>query len=146
VLAGLDNWKALLIKQFPQEEQAILEFFKHLQSTERNPYEFPHFFVYALKLLLMWLSWLLVMADPFHMLTKIFSKEYNQSVFEVCSILTDNDELKTVLMYLDMVISVQPSKLSFADHSGLQRYFGSMKPCYPVGGAFELAFNMIPIV
>jgi all-trans-retinol 13,14-reductase len=146
VLAGLDNWKALLIKQFPQEEQAILEFFMHLQGTERNPYEFPNFFVYALRSLPMWLSWLLVKAGPLHMLTKIFSKEYNQSVFEVCSKLTDNDELKTVLMYLDMVISVQPSKLSFAVHSAMQRCFGSMKPCYTVGGASELAFNMIPIV
>jgi all-trans-retinol 13,14-reductase len=145
VLAGLDKWKALLMKQFPKEKVAIAKFFWHLKNTETNPNEISMFFLYTMKLLPLWVSWLVVKSRLFQLCTKVFSKEYNKSSLEVVSKLTDNDELKSVLLYLDMVISVEPSKLAFAVHASMQRFF-SDKPCYTVGGASELAFNMIPIV
>lgn len=148
VLTGLDKWKAELLEQFPTEQSAIRKWFdlmSELKETKGGQERLQMPFMVFLKVMPLWLSWFLAKTGLINLVTPTFRKKYDRSSLEILSEFTDNDDLKTVLLYISAVICVEPTEFGFPCHTSCQTFY-SAGSCYPKGGASELAFSMIPII
>jgi len=101
---------------------------------------------WALKLPPLWLVKLLLASRVFHLFTNIYKPEYTKSVLKLVQGMTNNKDLQTVFLYSWGDYGTQPSKGTFMMQALLNRHFLKFGTFYPVGGASELAFNIIPVI
>ena len=138
-LKGHKNFEKQLLAQFPDEEEAILKFFKLLKSCRSASNVFVVLKVFP-KVLLK-----LFMALKLH---KMFLKQYENvtknSLKQVLDSLTKNDHLKAILCYPFGDYGVPPDQSCFFMHAMLLNHLYRVGGFYPKGGASEIAFQMIP--
>ncbi|KAL5257799.1 hypothetical protein ACHWQZ_G012661 [Mnemiopsis leidyi] len=60
--------------------------------------------------------------------------------------LTTNKDLQTVFTYCWGDYGTEPENSSFKTQAGLMTHFSGTGGFYPIGGASEIAFNMIPVI
>nr|XP_002122272.2 all-trans-retinol 13,14-reductase [Ciona intestinalis] len=129
----------LLIKQYPDDENAIREFYKIMTVCQKSAS-----FLIVLKILPKFL------VDFFFQLKlhRVFMKSFNYvietSLKTFLDRLTDNNELKTVLSYCFGDYGVPPGDAPLMMHGMLMNHFSRDGGFYPYGGASEIAFQMVP--
>merc|ERR1712055_1238183 len=83
VKKGIQEWKSLLKKQFPNETKAIDKYFVMMNTTKASVN--IHF---VLKLLPLWVVKLLLTFKVLHVLTNLYKPEYTKNVLELVKALT----------------------------------------------------------
>ena len=78
--------------------------------------------------------------------TNIGRPEYTKTALSLVQGLTSNKDLQTVMLYSWGDYGTQPSKTNFLMQSLLNRHFLKFGAHYLVGGASEIAFNIIPVI
>ena len=141
VVSGAERWRSLLKKQFPEETEAIDKYFKMMEVTKASTK--IHF---ALKMAPLWLAKLAVVSGLLKLLTNIGRPEYQDTALSLVQRLTRNKDLQTVMLYCWGDYGTQPSRTNFIMQSLLNRHFLKFGAHYPVGGASEVALNMIPVI
>jgi len=141
VRAGNEAWKEQLKKQFPDEIEAIDKYVQMMKTTKASV--IIHF---ALKLAPLWVVRLALITGVLRLLTNLFKPEYTKRSLDLIEGLTSNKDLQTVFMYSWGDYGTQPSKSPFMMQALLNRHFTKFGSHYPVGGASEIAFNIIPII
>ena len=87
---GLDAWKELLNEQFPGEHSAIEEYFKLLKEVGTNSD-----IAYGLKLMPLWVAWLIINTGILQLVTPIFGKKFRtKSTLQLINELTENQDLR----------------------------------------------------
>ena len=127
-----------LISQFPDEEQAIKQYFKMVKDVRSGVMMFG-----LVKLLPQWLVKLLCWTRLIYW-TKFFALG-ELSLQEVLNKLTNNEVLKTVLAYNFGSYGTIPRDTSFAMHALLSDHFAH-GGYYPEGGGSEIAYHIIPVI
>ena len=134
-------WKKLLKKQFPDEHEAIDKYFSKLDEHR------PNVVVYGiLRLVPLWVSWILIKTGIVHLMTTCFMSQYQKSALDVVSELTENKDLKTMMTYMWLDIGTRPSRAHFPVYSMIINHYRIGGASYPVGGASEFGMSLIPIV
>jgi len=141
VATGMEPWKALLNKQFPDEGEAINKFFHLLETTSKSSTIHG-----ALKLMPLWLVKIILATGVLGLFTNIFKPEYTKSLLDVVTGITSNKDLQTVFMYCWGDYGCTPSKTTFVMQALLNRHFMKAGAHYPIGGASEIAYNIIPVI
>ncbi|XP_070565727.1 all-trans-retinol 13,14-reductase-like [Ptychodera flava] len=139
VYAAKDKYRESLIEKFPGEKKAIDKFLYLTEACKKCE-------VHGVipKLVPTWLINMVISSGLINWLTPYF-KYAQRSVQEVLEELTDNKDLRTVLSYNFGDYGVIPDESSFAVHAGLTNHFWH-GAYYPVGGASEIAFHIIPTI
>jgi all-trans-retinol 13,14-reductase len=114
VATYVENWKALLKKQFPDDHKGIDEFFK-LMSEVGKTWSFK----VMLKLLPLSVSWLMINMGVVYLLQKYYGGKYEKNTLEIIGELTDNKDLRTVMCYCWRDIGSPPSKTSFSTQASV---------------------------
>merc|ERR1712106_87551 len=78
--------------------------------------------------------------------TNLFKPEYTKCLLDVVTGITSNKDLQTVFMYCWGDYGCPPSKSNFTMQALLNRHFMRGGAHYPVGGASEIAYNIIPVI
>ncbi|XP_053318790.1 all-trans-retinol 13,14-reductase [Spea bombifrons] len=128
-----------LIKAFPGEKKAILNFMKLMKKVSGRVRDMA-----ILKMLPLPLARFLIRTG----LVKWFSPFFqyaDRSVSEVINGLTDNKELRAVLSYIFGTYGVFPDKGSFALHAVLIDHY-LRGAWYPTGGASEITYHLVPTI
>ena len=141
VWAGNDKWKNSLIDHFPDEKNAIEKFFKMVKDTENFDV-----FQGLLKLLPLWLSWLITKTGLIKFFVPFWSGLFTKSTQEIVESLTKNKDLQTIFTYCWGDYGSPPQDSSFIMQGMLVNHFAKTGGYYPIGGASEIAFNMIPVI
>eukprot|EP00095_Tigriopus_kingsejongensis_P004126 snap_masked-scaffold122_size333723-processed-gene-2.17 protein:Tk04126 transcript:snap_masked-scaffold122_size333723-processed-gene-2.17-mRNA-1 annotation:"hypothetical protein BRAFLDRAFT_119025" len=141
VVSGPENWKNVLKERFPDETVAVDEFFRLLT-------QFGHFDVVsgALKLLPAWVSSLAVRTRLVQLFFGYWRGKFSGTTEDVIKGLTQNKDLQTIFCYQWGDFGSPPNESHFAMQAMLHTHFLKCGSYYPVGGASEIAFNMIPII
>lgn len=139
VVKGRENFKEQLKKDFPDEHKAIDKFFKDTKHCRRI---YPQTFM--LKMIPLWLAKFVIKTGIINLLTDL-PKYAKMSVKEYVEDLTENERLRAVLSYSFGDYGTQPREAPFLMQAILfQHYFNG--GYYPIGGASEIAFNIIPVI
>jgi len=140
ITTGFENWMKLLKKQFPEEEKAIDKFFEIVDEYSGNI-----MVSVMLKMMPLWLSKLICHTFISRWVNKLWHGGKEKSTLELVQELTDNKDLQTVFCYCWGDYGTVPAESHFGMQSVLlQHYkFGAF---YPVGGASEIALNVIPVI
>jgi len=141
VATGMEAWKSLLKKQFPDEENAVEEYFHLLKTTSKSSTIHG-----ALKLMPLWLVKFVLVTGILKLFTNLFKPEYTKCLLDVVTGITSNKDLQTIFMYCWGDYGCPPSKSNFTMQALLNRHFMRGGASYPVGGASEIAFNIIPVI
>eukprot|EP00092_Neocalanus_flemingeri_P062333 GFUD01075188.1.p1 GENE.GFUD01075188.1~~GFUD01075188.1.p1 ORF type:complete len:613 (-),score=151.65 GFUD01075188.1:74-1912(-) len=141
VSTGTHEWMKQLKKRFPEESKAIEKYFSMMKTTKASTTIHG-----ALKLLPLWLVKLILASRILHLITNLYKPEYTKCVLDLVKGLTSNKDLQTVFLYSWGDYGTQPSKGTFMMQALLNRHFLKFGTFYPVGGASELAFNIIPVI
>ena len=98
-----------------------------------------------LKMAPLWVSKLICKTPISRWVNKLWHGGKEKSTLAIIQELTDNKDLQTVFSYCWGDYGTVPAKSHFGMHSVLlQHYqFGAF---YPVGGASEIAYNVIPVI
>ncbi|XP_035689153.1 all-trans-retinol 13,14-reductase-like [Branchiostoma floridae] len=139
IRCGRQQYKQELLQHFPGEEQAIEMFLKKTKEVADGAD-----ILGVLKILPLWLCKVLVKTGIVHVLNSFF-RYMSRSTKEVLDELTDNAGLKTVFAHNFGDHGVLPSKSGFALQASLAEHFRD-GGYYPVGGASEIAFHIIPVI
>merc|ERR1719186_912577 len=99
-----------------------------------------------MKMVPLWLVKIVLMSGLLKYVTNIFRPEYTISTLELVEGLTSNKDLQAVLMYCWGDYGTPPSKSNFTMQAALNRHFMKAGAHYPVGGASEIAYNIIPVI
>jgi len=76
--------------QFPGEEEAIDKYFEIVDRMGMR----PMLVIGALKLLPLWLCWLLAKTGIVHLLTIAFRRDFEKSSYDIVCELTENKDLR----------------------------------------------------
>ncbi len=137
---GLDRWKTVMKEQFPQDHEAIDKFFGLIK--EAKP---ALLVVLALKMIPLWLAKFVIKTGLIYLITRYWSRKFSRSCKEIYESLTDNKELQTVFGYIWGDYGVPPANGNFLIHAGILNAYAT-GAFYPIGGASEFAFNIIPVI
>jgi len=141
VATGSKAWKDLLHSQFPKETEAINKYFGLLDASSKTSTIHG-----ALKLLPLWLVRIVLYTGIMKYITNIFNPEYTITTLELINSLTSDKDLRAVLMYCWGDYGTLPSRSNFTMQAALNRHFMKAGAHYPVGGASEIAYNIIPVI
>jgi len=141
VATGTQAWKSLLKKQFPDETTAVDKYFDLLTASSKTSTIHG-----VMKMVPLWLVKIVLMSGILKYVTNIFRAEYTISTLELVESLTSNKDLQAVLMYCWGDYGTPPSKSNFTMQAALNRHFMKAGAHYPVGGASEIAYNIIPVI
>ncbi|KAM4530065.1 all-trans-retinol 13,14-reductase-like [Odontesthes bonariensis] len=135
--AGKTEMAACLKKQFPEEEEAIDEFMRLMKlSSRRTP------LIAVLKIIPYWLVNFLIRTGLLDRISCVFRlARTNHS--EMISRLTKNKDLQALTAYL--FYGAPPKDSSFLINALLLHHY-KRGAYYPVGGASEFAFHIIPVI
>ncbi|KAI8477584.1 hypothetical protein Bbelb_446840 [Branchiostoma belcheri] len=136
---GGEQYRRELLKHFPGEEQAVQTFLRKTKEVADGSD-----ILAALKILPLWVCKVLVKTGIVYVLNSFF-RHMSRSTKEVLDELTDNADLKTVFAHNFGDHGVLPSKSGFALQASVAEHFRE-GGYYPVGGASEIAFNIIPVI
>ncbi|KAM6957729.1 all-trans-retinol 13,14-reductase-like [Aplochiton taeniatus] len=135
--AGKTDMAASLKRQFPGEEEAIDEFFRLMKlSARRVP------LLASLKMMPYWLVGFLVRSGLLYGISSVF-RLATSSHSEIMSGLTKNKDLQALSAYL--FYGVPPKDSSFLINALLLHHY-KRGAYYPLGGASEFAFHMVPVI
>ncbi len=140
VRTGHERWKEALREQFPREHEAIDRFFELLKEN-RNSSKIH----VLLKLVPLWLARILCKTGLVHLMTNQWTGKFNQSCLDLCRSLTSDKDLQTVFTYCFGDYGTPPSQSNFFIQALLLNHY-SEGASYPVGGASEIALNVIPVI
>ncbi len=138
--SGREKWRQLLKKQFPGEDKAIDEFFE-LLDVSRGDIK-AHI---MLKMIPLWAAWLLTKTGLVNLISGQWSGKFDQSCIDLCRSLTSNEDLQAVLTYCWGDYGTDPAESNFFIQSLLLNHYVE-GASYPVGGASEIAYNIIPVI
>uniref|UniRef100_A0A1I8J5P6 Amino_oxidase domain-containing protein n=1 Tax=Macrostomum lignano TaxID=282301 RepID=A0A1I8J5P6_9PLAT len=140
VSADRRKFIGLLCEKFPNDVDAIKKFFNFADSLRKGsePY-------WGLKFLPLTLSRLLARSGLLKYFFPIF-RHLDESIDSHLSQLTDNQELRAVLSYCYGDYGTQPSKASVVMQAWLFNHFQGAGAFYPVGGASEIAYTILPVI
>ena len=129
VISGESDYKALLKKQFPDEESAIDRYFSLLKEVKEGSaygillkvsdhmvqpfHSFKHQTIHQLtmKVLPLWAAWLLVKTGVIGWFCKSYSAKFTKmSTLQHIRSLTDNKDLQTVMTYNFGNMGVDPPR------------------------------------
>nr|XP_006819612.1 PREDICTED: putative all-trans-retinol 13,14-reductase-like [Saccoglossus kowalevskii] len=137
--SGKEKFRQGLVDKFPDEIVAIDKWMKYIESSENTDLG-----QVMTKLLPMWLNKFLSSTGLFNLFTNYY-KYSQRSVKEMAEELTTNKDLQAVMSYCHGDYGTLPGDASFALHCGLMFHF-LKGASYPVGGASEIAFHIIPSI
>ena len=138
---GFDNWRAQLKTQFPEEEHAAIEkYFKLIAEYSSNSK-----FQIMMKLFPLWIAKIICSTPLVGLFTKLWTGSKNKSTLEVAQSLTKNKDLQTIFCYCWGDYGTIPSMSHFSMHALLVNHYKN-GAFYPVGGASEIALNIIPVI
>ena len=132
---GYDNQVAQMIEYFPEDENAIREYYQLLKNIAGKSIMF-----FSEKTMPNWLS-----KSVGSFLRKGFYKYSNQTTYEVLSALTRNEKLIAVLCAQCGNYGLPPKKSSFALHAMIVEHFlegGN----YPLGGASSIHKSLTNVI
>ena len=87
---GLLAWEVLLYEQFPGEKSAIDKYFKLLTEVGTNSQN-----AYGLKLMPLWVAWLIINTGILQLVTPIFCKKFRtKSTLQLINDITENQDLR----------------------------------------------------
>ncbi|XP_067088656.1 all-trans-retinol 13,14-reductase [Osmerus mordax] len=139
IYSGRDRFPQELKKCFPGEEKAIDEYMRLVKKAGRSVW-----LMVLLKIVPLPLAKFLVYTGLANRLS-FFFKMASRSLTEVVNELTENEDLRAVFSYIFGTYGNMPKDASFSMHSLLVCHYlhGAW---YPIGGASELGYHMIPII
>ena len=140
VVSDHQAWKESLLSRFPDEHDAIHKYFALLKANAGVTN-----IMALLKTLPLWLCKFLIALGVPQRYTTFFDGLKAKSTLEVVSELTSNKDLQTIMFYCWGDYGVQPSKSNIQMQSILVNHY-KHGAYYPVGGASEIAFNIIPVI
>ena len=140
VLTGHDRWREALKKQFPKEHGAIDRFFQLVEES-KNASQIH----VMLKMMPLWLARVLCKTGLVNLLTNQWIGKFNQSLSALCGSLTSDKDLLTVFTYCFGDYGTPPSESNFFMQSLLLNHY-AQGASYPIGGASEIALNVIPVI
>jgi len=141
LLNSYEGSRSSLKKQFPDETKAVDEYFDILFKLRRVAAQLA-----MLKVLPMWLLKLLKFTGLHTYMMGDYIKYSQVSVQQVVDELTTNEKLRAVMAYCFGDYGTIPSQTPFVMHAILMNHFIRKGGFYPVGGASEIAFQMIPAI
>lgn len=141
VATGMEAWRGLLHKQFPDEIKAVDKYFELLAASSKTSTIHG-----AMKVLPLWLVKIILFTGVLKYVTNIFRPEYTISTLDLVEGLTSNKDLQAVFMYCWGDYGTPPSKSNFTMQAALNRHFMKAGAHYPIGGASEIAYNIIPVI
>jgi len=132
-VAGKAEFRANLLKSFPQEQVAIDKYLKLLNEVSKGMR------VFTMARLLR--PWQLKVAQP--LLARVLPKSFQRTTRAVLEELTSNQELIAVLTGQWGDMGLPPAQSSFIIHALIARHYlyGGF---YPVGGSWKIADTIIP--
>ncbi|XP_062302192.1 all-trans-retinol 13,14-reductase-like [Osmerus eperlanus] len=139
IYSGSDRFPQELKKCFPGEEKAIDEYMRLVKKAGRSVW-----LMALLKIVPLPLAKFLVYTGLANRLS-FFFKMASRSLTEVVNELTENEDLRAVFSYTFGTYGNMPKDASFSMNSLLVCHYlhGAW---YPIGGASELGYHMIPII
>ncbi|XP_037093628.1 all-trans-retinol 13,14-reductase-like [Pollicipes pollicipes] len=139
LVSGRRRWLEHVKKQFPDDTDAVDRLFEAVVKCKKGAMG-----MVLVKMLPVWLSQLLLQTGLFNLVSDVF-KWNKRSVQEVVTAETNNKDLQALFMYCFGDYGTSPDQAGFPMQATLLAHFwhgGS----YPVGGASEIAFHMIPVI
>lgn len=138
IYSNTESFVRFLLVYFPDEERGIREYLQMIKDVRKSANTFG-----IVKFLPQWLvnifSWTrLIYFTKFFELSQL-------TLQEVLNEITDNEILKVVLAYNFGNYGNLPNDTSFVMHALLADHFIN-GAYYPVGGASEIAFHVIPVI
>lgn len=140
VLSGKENWQRSLKEAFPDESEAIDKFFDLLKEASGGSMVLG-----ALKILPLWLVKIVIKTGLIHLFTNMWQGQFQKSTQDIIMGLTDNPDLQTIFCYCWPDYGTRPSSSHFMMQALLNNHFMNGAH-YPVGGASEIALNIIPVI
>ena len=89
-----EDCKKQLLQSFPGENKAIETYFKMVEEAKHLDK-----IVGLLKMLPLWMSWILVKFRVLNLFSNLWSGKYKKSLSEICHDLTSNKNLQTIFTY-----------------------------------------------
>ena len=93
----------------------------------------------------LWVSKLICKTPISRWVNKLWHGGKEKSTLAIIQELTDNKDLQTVFSYCWGDYGTVPAKSHFGMHSVLLQHY-QYGAFYPVGGASEIAYNVIPVI
>lgn len=134
IISGKTEMKAHLIKQFPDDEEAIETFFKIMKICAKKTH-----YLATLKLIPQWISLLLLKSGLADLVSPVF-KLSGTCAAEFANTLTSNKDLQVIFAYL--FYGVPPKDSSILINALLVHHY-KRGAYYIKGGASEIPFHII---
>uniref|UniRef100_A0A4W3HGQ7 Retinol saturase, tandem duplicate 2 n=1 Tax=Callorhinchus milii TaxID=7868 RepID=A0A4W3HGQ7_CALMI len=136
---GEQQYRDSLKKHFPKEEEAIDKFLELVKAAyKRIPV------MAMIKMIPLWLALFLIRTGIINWITSMFKLAVTP-LNEVVNKLTSNQDLRAVMCYICGNYGGTPKDASFLMHALLIQHFKA-GGWYPIGGASEIAFHIIPVI
>jgi len=139
LVSGQERWLKHIKKQFPDDTAAIDRLYEKVIQSQKA---FRGMFL--VKILPFWLSNLLVQTGIINWLTDAF-KWNSRRLVDVVKSETSNEDLQALFMYCFGDYGTSPDKAGFSMQATLLAHYWN-GAWYPVGGASEIGFHMIPVI
>jgi len=139
VLKGKENWKNELKSSFPYDHAAIDKYFNAMKEVRKV---FPHNFM--IKILPLWLVKFLLKTGLFGLMSNL-PKYTGKSLQDFMDEITDNKRLQAALCYSFGDYGTQPRETPMLMQLVLMQHY-TYGGYYPIGGASEIAYHIIPVI
>ncbi|XP_037320126.2 inactive all-trans-retinol 13,14-reductase [Pungitius pungitius] len=134
IFSGKSEMKAHLMKQFPDDTQAIEAFFEIMKVSAKKTH-----YLATLKLIPQWVSLFLLKSGIGNLVTPVF-RLTGTCATDLVNTLTTNKDLHVIFSYL--FYGVPPKDSSVLINALLVHHY-KRGAYYPKGGASEIAFHII---
>ncbi|XP_029481047.1 all-trans-retinol 13,14-reductase-like [Oncorhynchus nerka] len=137
ILSGKTEMAESLKRQFPDDVEALNEYFKYMKKAARRIN-----LLAGLKMMPMWLVDFLARTGLLERISSVFRMAITKHT-EKMDTLTKNKDLHALSAYL--FYGVPPKESSFLMNTLLLQHY-KRGAYYPIGGASEIAFHIIPVI
>ncbi|XP_038836277.1 all-trans-retinol 13,14-reductase-like [Salvelinus namaycush] len=137
ILSGKTEMAESLKRQFPDDVEALNEYFKYMKKAARRIN-----LLAGLKMMPMWLVDFLSRTGLLERISSVFRMAITKHT-EKMATLTKNKDLHALSAYL--FYGVPPKESSFLMNTLLLQHY-KRGAYYPIGGASEIAFHIIPVI
>ncbi|XP_042163347.1 all-trans-retinol 13,14-reductase-like [Oncorhynchus tshawytscha] len=137
ILSGKTEMAESLKRQFPDDVEALNEYFKYMKKAARRIN-----LLAGLKMMPMWLVDFLARTGLLERISSVFRMAVTKHT-EKMATLTKNKDLHALSAYL--FYGVPPKESSFLMNTLLLQHY-KRGAYYPIGGASEIAFHIIPVI
>ncbi|XP_041736774.1 inactive all-trans-retinol 13,14-reductase-like [Coregonus clupeaformis] len=137
ILSGKTEMAESLKRQFPDDVEALNEYFKYMKKAARRIN-----LLAGLKMMPIWLVHFLARTGLLERISSVFRMAITKHT-EKMATLTKNKDLHALSAYL--FYGVPPKESSFLMNTLLLQHY-KRGAYYPIGGASEIAFHIIPVI